>query len=327
MLNFTEYPPLQPETSTHQPVMVSQVLDLLLKSSPDDHTLHDTLVDGTIGGGGHAQAVLEILSVDGRLIGFDRDPEALAKARIRLQDDPRLELHQASYADVEDFVGPESVSGILLDLGISTDQLNSNRGFAFSTDSPLDLRFDPAGRLTGDQVINRYSAAKLREVFFHYGEEPLSPRIARGIVEARKHGGIHTTGQLADIVRKSVPERFRSKALARVFQAIRIEVNSEIAELERGLESLWKVLKVDGVFAVIAYHSIEDRRVKRFFAEKVKGCICPPRLPVCACGRKPTARLLTHAAVKPSAKEIRINPRSRSARLRAAVKIAPPQGN
>ncbi len=322
MLNFAEHPPLQPETSAHRPVMVERVLDFLLQSSPDRHTLRDTLMDGTIGGGGHAQAVLQRLSPDGRLIGFDLDPRALEKTRRRLGDDPRLELHRASYAQVEDYVDPESVSGALLDLGLSSDQLNSDRGFAYSTDSALDMRFDPSRGLTADRVVNRYSAAKLREIFFHYGEEPLAPRIARGIVEARKSGGIHTTGGLAEIVRRSVPERFTSKALARVFQAIRIEVNGEIEELERGLESIWKTLRVGGVLVVIAYHSIEDRRVKRFIAEKVKGCICPPRLPVCACGRKPSARLLTKSAVKPSPKEIRQNPRSRSARLRAAVKIA-----
>lgn len=327
MLNSAEKTPPQPDTSAHQPVMVDHVLDLLLRSSPDGHSLHNTLIDGTIGGGGHAHAILQHLAPDGLLMGFDRDPDAIQRARQYLGNDPRVTLLQASYADIADYTPPESVSAVLLDLGLSSDQLNSSRGFAFSADSPLDMRFDPAAKLTASNVVNQYSAARLRDLFFRFGEEPLAPRIARNIITARKSGGIHTTGHLAQVIGEVVPSRFRTKITARIFQAIRIEVNREIEQLETGLEELWKVIKVGGVLVVIAYHSIEDRRVKRFIAEKVKGCICPPRLPVCVCGRKPSAASLTHTVIRPSPKEIRLNHRSRSARLRAAVKISPLAGS
>lgn len=305
----------------HQPVMVEQVLSILHQLDPTGKTLRGSFVDGTVGGGGHAESLLECLDPEGRLICFDRDPNALASARQRLKRDPRVNFVQASYSNIEKYLPAESVSGILLDLGLSTDQLESNRGFSYDQDSPLDMRFDPSTKTTAFDVVNNYSIAKLRDVFFKYGEEPLSPRIARRVAEARKFGAIRSTFELVGILREVVPPRVAIKAFARVFQAIRIEVNDEIELLERGLEACWRTLRPGGVLCGIAYHSLEDRRIKRFIAQKVKGCICPPKLPVCVCGRKPSARPATSSLLRPSAKEIRTNPRSRSARLRAAVKI------
>lgn len=310
-----------PILSSHQPVMVDQVLGLLLQSNPAGGDLDGIVVDGTVGGAGHAAAILDRLSPSGRLVCLDRDPDALKRAGRRLESDPRVSFHQASYAEVESYLSPESAWAVLLDLGLSSDQLEAERGFSFGRDASLDMRFDPRDEITAYDVVNKYSIPRLREVFFKYGEEPLSPRIARRIAEARKVGAIGGTLDLVRIIEASVPERFRTKAAARIFQAIRIEVNREIEHLERGLEACWTILKPGGVLCCIAYHSIEDRRIKRFIAEKVKGCICPPRIPVCVCGKKPSARSLTPAALRPSAREIRLNPRSRSARLRAALKL------
>jgi len=307
----------EPDLSRHQPVMVEQVVGFVVRSS------RGIFVDGTVGGGGHARAILERLSPAGQLFCFDRDLKALDLARKVLGKDERLHFIHASYADLEDYIPPNSSRGILLDLGLSSDQLESDRGFSYSRDSELDMRFDTENGLTAYQIINKYPVARLRELFLRYGEEPLAPRIARNIARVRKSGAIRTTFELARAIEETIPARFRTKALSRSFQAIRIEVNREIEHLERGLEVCWKILTTGGVLCAISYHSIEDRRLKRFFAAKVKGCICPPRLPVCVCGKKPSAAILTPSSLQPSPKEIRLNPRSRSARLRAAEKIGP----
>jgi 16S rRNA (cytosine1402-N4)-methyltransferase len=318
----TNHTPSASDVSHHQPVMVDQVIDIFFKPDETSPTTKQIIMDGTVGGGGHTQAILERLSPGTELYCFDRDPNAINLTQARIQDDPRAKFIQDSYSDVDRYLEPETVSAVLLDLGLSSDQLESARGFAFSQDSSLDMRFDPTSDLTAHQIINRYSIERMREIFFKYGEEPLSPRIARRIAEVRQSGGLRTTSQLVAVIGEAVPARFRTKAIARIFQAIRIEVNAEIDLLEQGLVNIWKVLKVDGILCVISYHSIEDRRMKRFVVEKAKGCTCPPKLPMCVCGKKPSAKILTSSALRPTAKEMRLNPRSRSARLRAAVKIA-----
>jgi len=307
--------------SHHLPVMVDQVIDLLLNNCETGKSIGKIFVDGTVGGGGHAKALLNRLNPEDRVYCFDRDPEAIERTRLLIEDDSRARLINASYADVSSYVSPASLSGAMLDLGLSTDQLDSERGFAFNHDSPLDMRFDPELDNSAYSVINDYTVERLRDVFFRYGEEPLSPRIARRIVEARMSGAIQTTDTLKEIISGSVPARFTGKAIARIFQAIRIEVNSEIEQLEHGLVAIWDSLDVGGVLCVLSYHSIEDRRMKRFVAEKVKGCICPPKMPVCGCGLTPSAKKITTSALRPTSVEVRTNPRSRSARLRAAVKI------
>jgi 16S rRNA (cytosine1402-N4)-methyltransferase len=317
------------DVSRHQPVMVEQVLEMLSRADASCLQPGSVIVDGTVGGGGHARFLLERLQPDGVLVGFDRDPQALKTARSVLGDDARIRLIHDSYAEIGRYLDPESACAVLLDLGLSSDQLQSERGFSYMRDDLLDMRFDPMtsgrdvfrGGISAFEVVNRYSVARLRGIFFQYGEEPLSPRIARQIDRVRSGRAIRTTGELAAAVKAAVPERFQIKALARIFQAIRIEVNAEIEHLERGLEACWQVLQPGGVFIILSYHSLENRRVKRFFAQKAKGCICPPRLPVCACGRKPSAKILTASALSPSPREIRVNPQSRSARLRAALKV------
>lgn len=312
--------------SQHQPVLVDEVMHLLQQTHPIVDTFDGIYVDGTVGGGGHAAVILGRLFPAGRLVCFDRDPAAIATAKETLKGDSRVSFHQGSYTEIGRYLSPNSADGILLDLGLSSDQLKSDRGFSYSQDSRLDMRFDPATEVSAYDVVNGYSVAKLRDVFFKYGEEPLAPRIARNISEVRKTGAIRTTSQLADVIRESVPPRFQIKAVSRIFQAIRIEVNREIELLGEGLAACWGILKSGGVFCVISYHSIEDRRMKRFLAERVKGCTCPPKLPMCVCGKEPSARVLTPSAMRPSPREIRLNPRSRSARLRAAMKIQSEKG-
>lgn len=300
--------------------MVEQVMDMILRSLPDKSALLDTIVDGTVGGGGHAAVLLQRLSPMGRMVCFDRDPEALKMARKQIGEDVRVTYIQESYSEIRKHLKQNSVDVILLDFGLSTDQLESERGFSYMRDYPLDMRFDPRLTSSAFDVVNEYSTAELRDVFFKYGEEPMSPRIATRIVEARKSVAIETTRQLAESIRGSVPERFYIKALSRIFQALRIEVNQELEHLEKGLAEGWEVLKAGGVFCVLTYHSLEDRRAKRFFAAKSKGCTCPPTLPICVCNKKPEAKILG-ASFRPTPKEIRLNPQARSARLRAALKI------
>ncbi len=300
--------------------MAQQVLDLFEQTNPACNPFQNIIMDGTVGGGGHARHVLERLSRRGELVCFDRDPKALQTAEAALAEDVRLRFIHDSYALANVYLEPLSVCAILLDLGVSTDQLGPEQGFSHQYDSALDMRFDPAISNSAYEVVNHYPVERLREIFFKYGEEPLAPRIARSLAQARMQGLISTTGQLARIIRAAVPERFQMKALARIFQAIRIEVNQEIEHLERGLPACWQVLKVGGVFCILSYHSLEDRRVKRFFAEKSKGCICPPRLPICACGKKSSAQILTPSPIRPTPKEIRLNSASRSAKLRGVLK-------
>jgi 16S rRNA (cytosine1402-N4)-methyltransferase len=301
--------------------MAPQVLEMLSNAFPDSQTFDGIIVDGTVGGGGHAVLISERLNRSGELYGFDRDPGAIKAARAALRGHEGITIIHDSYAEIERYLKGESVSAVLLDLGLCTDQIHSDRGFSYSRESLLDMRFDPASELSAYEVVNHYSIARLREIFFKYGEEPLAPRVARRIAEKRLGGSIKTTTELAQVIKEAVPGRFEIKALARVFQALRIEVNGEIEHLERGIEACWGILKVGGVLCIISYHSLEDRRVKRFFAAQAKGCICPPRFPICICGRKPSAKILTSSALRPTPPEIRLNPASRSARLRAARKL------
>jgi len=301
--------------------MAPQVLEMLSHAFHDPQTFDGIVVDGTVGGGGHAALMAERLGPQGRLVGFDRDPRAVQAARNVLTGSKEITIIQDSYAEIERCLEQESVSAVLLDLGLCTDQILSDRGFSFSRESHLDMRYDPSSGATAYDVVNHYSIERLREIFFKYGEEPLAPRIARRIAEKRLGGAIKTTTELAQVIREAVPARFEIKALARIFQAIRIEVNGEIGHLERGIEACWRTLKAGGVLCIISYHSLEDRRVKRFFAAQAKGCICPPRFPICVCGRKPSAKILTSSALRPTPPEIRLNPASRSARLRAARKL------
>lgn len=310
---------------THEPVLLHEAIDAL-DVQPDG--IH---IDATVGGGGHAQAIAQRLET-GHLIGLDLDPEAIEIARQRLAHvDDRVTLRQASYVDLDDVlndVGIEHVDGVLFDLGLSSMQLaDPAKGFSFQSDGPLDMRFRPDASLTASEIVNRWDEAEIARALRDYGEERFAQRIARRVVDVRQDQEIATTGQLVDLVLDSVPKpaqrgyhRGRDVHPAtRTFQALRIAVNDELSNVERGLSIAFERLAPDGRLAVMTFHSLEDRIVKRFMKGKAQGCFCPPDLPVCACGREPEAEIVANQTPTPQERER--NPRSRSARLRALRKV------
>jgi len=281
-------------------------------------------IDGTLGGAGHARLVLES-AVGCRLIGLDRDPAALQEASDVLAIyGERVSLHQTTFdqaAQTLQQLGISAVDGMLLDLGVSSHQLDTpERGFSFRYDAPLDMRMDPTSGMTAADVVNRAEEAELMQIFFKYGEERYSRRIARKIVAQRQQSPLMTTAELADLVRQAIPGGQRPGKIhpaTRIFQALRIHVNDELGQVERGVEAGISLLKSGGRLVVISFHSLEDRIVKHLFREKARGCICPPRLPVCQCNNTPDVKLLTRKGVKATAAEVDENVRSRSAILRA----------
>ena len=287
-------------------------------------------MDGTVGAGGHAEAILRATAPDGRLLGCDRDLEALEAARRRLAPfGERAVLRHADYRRLPgllDDLGHGQVSGILLDLGISSLQIDDpERGFSFREDGPLDMRMDRSQPVTAADLVNSLPADRLVSVFRRFGEEPAARRIASAIASARARAPIRTTLALAEIVSGAVPGRRggRIHPATRVFQSLRIEVNAELEGLDRLLEEAARRLLPGGRIAVIAFHSLEDRIVKNTLRGLTRRCVCPRRLPVCACGRPGLLRPVTSKPVRPSAMEIDENPRSRSARLRAAERLEP----
>ena len=281
-------------------------------------------LDGTLGGAGHSRLILEA-ATDSHLIGLDRDPAALQEAaEILAAYGDRVSLHHATFdqaAQVLQQLGIDGLDGMLLDLGVSSHQLDTpERGFSFRYDAPLDMRMNPTTGVTAADVINQVDEAELVRIFFEYGEERYSRRIVRKIVAQRKESALTTTGELAELVRQAVPGGYRPSKIhpaTRVFQALRIHVNDELGQLERGVEAGISLLKSGGRLIVISFHSLEDRIVKHLFREKAKGCICPPRLPVCQCNHTPTVKLLTRRGIKAGSTEVDQNVRSRSAILRA----------
>lgn len=301
----------------HVPVLRDRVVDLLVQR-PDG-----CYIDGTLGAGGHASAVLEVGGPGARLLGLDADPVALALARRRLVAyEPRVTLVHSNYrhmADVAQRVGFPPADAILLDLGLSSMQLDSgDRGFSFRRGGPLDMRFDPRTRGTAAQLVNTADEGGLSRILRRYGEEPHARRIAHLIVSSRP---VTTADQLVEIVTQAVRPPHASSALARVFQALRIVVNDELGALEEGLSQAVELLRPQGRLAVISFHSLEDRIVKSFMLRLSRTCTCPPDLPVCVCGTVPRLRPVTRRPVFPSEEEVQMNPRSRSARLRVAEKI------
>lgn len=283
-------------------------------------------VDGTVGGGGHARAILQASDPDGLLLAFDRDPEAIDYARAQLKDfHDRLTFIQASYGDMDSYTsscGFEHVDGILLDLGLSSRQLeNPERGFSFSQPGPLDMRFDASKGISAAEMLNDLTEDAIADILWRYGELKNSRYLAKAIVNERP---IATTDQMADLVlRKMKPyHRGRIHPATLVFQALRIAVNGELGELEKGLTAALRILKTGGRLVVISFHSLEDRIVKQFFREQSKDCICPPEQPICTCNYEPLLSVVTKKVVRPSDSEITRNPRSRSARLRVAQKLA-----
>ena len=281
-------------------------------------------VDGTVGAGGHAWGILQASNPDGQLLGLDVDPQALELASEKLAEfGERAHLVRASYITLLKQLAKlkwQQVDGILLDLGLSSMQLDTqSRGFSFQTEAPLDMRFDPDGKTSAADLVNHLDEVELADLIYRYGEEHRSRQVARAIVNARP---INTTTQLANVVAK-VTSGGRSgiHPATRTFQALRIAVNGELEALEDVLPQTIEALKPGGRLAIIAFHSLEDRIVKQFMRRESKDCICPPRQPVCTCGHKATLREITRKPIRPQEDEIRNNPRSRSARLRVAERI------
>ena len=284
--------------------------------------------DGTLGGGGHSEKILERLSNGGLLIGIDQDAEAICAAKKRLEKFTNVIYENTNFKNIKDILvrnSIENIDGAVLDLGVSSYQLdNADRGFSYIADSRLDMRMDLSSELDAYKVVNTYSEENLAKIFFEYGEEKFSRRIASQIVKTRGEKPIETTLELSELVKKCIPQKTVKKGshpAKRVFQAIRIEVNGELAILEGALNDFFDVLKPGGRLAVISFHSLEDRIVKNTFASLAKGCICPKDFPVCVCGKKPRGKIITRKAVVPSDDEIDRNKRSKSSKLRVIEKL------
>lgn len=280
--------------------------------------------DLTTGGGGHSLELAKRLS-GGRLFCFDRDGEAIEAAGERLSGYPVtfVQRNFKELSEVLDELGIEALDGIVADLGVSSHQLDdAERGFSFHNDAPLDMRMSGEG-LSARDVVNDYTFEELRRILYEFGEEKFAPKIAQGIVDARAVSPIERTGELAEIIKNSVPAAYRREKnpCRKSFQAIRIEVNGELDALDKALTDGFDRLKIGGKMSVITFHSLEDRIVKNRFKEFCTGCICPPEFPVCVCGRQPRGQLVTKKPVTPSAEELAENPRSRSAKLRVIEKI------
>jgi 16S rRNA (cytosine1402-N4)-methyltransferase len=301
----------------HIPVMVPEVLGYL---RPERGGL---FFDGTLGGAGHGEAIL-VAGEGVRLIGVDQDREALAEAADRLRGfGERVQLEHATFAEAAEHVR-EPLAGALLDLGISSHQVDEQtRGFSFRAGTPLDMRMDRAHlRRSAADLLNELPEEDLADIFYQFGEERRSRRVAAAIVKARLKAPLRTSDDLVAVLQRALGARLEAQDKARLFQALRIAVNEELAELERALPVLRDRLAPGGVFVVLAYHSLEDRRVKEAFREWSRDCICPPGLPVCECRGRALGELLTRKAVKAGEAEIAANPRARSVRLRAWRKAA-----
>jgi 16S rRNA (cytosine1402-N4)-methyltransferase len=308
---------------THIPVLLNQVLEYLLVD-PDG-----TYIDATVGGGGHSEGILKKLSSKGKLICIDRDEDALRYSKKRLEKfGHKVSFFKVNFGDLSPFLIDlriNNISGFLFDLGLSSLQLeNPERGFSYLKEGPLDMRMDTSQTKKALAVVNLYSAYELSKIFFQYGEERYSRPIAQEIVKRRKQEKIKTTKQLKDAIESEVNPKYRIKSLSRIFQAIRIEVNDELQELEKGLNSAVGFLRPNGRICVITYHSLEDRLVKFTFNRFSKGCICPPEFPKCICGKEASKELeiLTKKPIRPETEEIERNPKARSAKLRVAERSA-----
>jgi len=311
------------EQFSHIPVLLNETLEFL---APERGGI---FVDGTLGGGGHAEAVLTRLPQTGRLIGIDRDWEAVHAAGDRLSSfgDRFTALH-GNFFEMKALlseIGVSEVNGILLDLGVSSHQLDTQeRGFSYKTDAPLDMRMDQGARLSAKDIVNTYAESELARIFFAYGEERFSRRIAEKICRAREQYPIETTLQLAQIVREAIPGKYRNEPqhpARRTFQALRIEVNSELAGLDQAVEQACDLLQKGGRLCIITFHSLEDRIVKQAFRIFEHPCTCPPSAPFCVCGTQPKAKILTKKPLTASEEEAAENSRSNCAKLRCMEKI------
>jgi len=304
---------------SHQPVLLTEtVFQLMLQEG-------GVYVDGTTGEGGHSQAILQADPQVKTVLGIDWDSRSLQTAQSRLAGfTDRFMPAPGNYADMAELAAERGITeanGILLDLGFSSRQVETpGYGLSFQTDEPLDMRYDPEGDLTAEEIVNTYDERELGQLIRRYGEETRGMGIARAIIKERP---VTTTGQLASIVGGLLGRRpgQRVNPATKTFQALRIEVNDELSNVERGLDAAAGLLAVGGRLAVISYHSLEDRIIKSFFNQEAATCVCPPRLPVCVCGQTPRIRIINRRVIKPSEEEVHSNPRSRSAKLRVVQRI------
>lgn len=282
-------------------------------------------VDGTAGGGGHSAEILKKL-VCGKLISIDRDPDAITTISERFKNEPNSIIVNGCFGDMKKLLndrGIYQVDGVLLDIGVSSHQLDTDeRGFSFHKDAPLDMRMSQSGT-SAEDLVNDLSYEELRDIIYRYGEDKFAPSIAKGIVKAREEERITTTLQLAEIIKNSVPQKVRREGhpARKTFQALRIEVNGELTQLENGLDEAFEMLSPKGRLAVISFHSLEDRIVKQKMASWCRGCTCPKDFPVCVCGNVPKAKLVNRKPIEATQEELDKNPRSRSAKLRVCEKI------
>ena len=311
------------DAADHVPVLAEEVRELL------DVQPGETVVDATFGAGGHSRLLVGELEGSGKLIAIDRDPTVRAYLdRVKAQArGVQVRFLRGDYAVVLSQLAGNGVraDAVLLDLGLSSMQVDRpERGFSYATDAPLDMRMDPSEESSAADVVATRTEKELERIFRTYGEERYARQIARGIARRRDESPIERTGQLVDVVRGSIPAPARfgeGHPAKRVFQALRIEVNHELESLEAGLPAALEMLRPGGRLAVIGFHSLEDRIVKRFLRDRARGCTCPPEFPVCVCGREPELRILTSRPIRPSAREIDLNARAASARLRVAAKV------
>jgi len=304
----------------HLPVLKEAVISYLITRK------HGTYIDGTLGGGGHTEAILHHLTPEGRVIGCDLDRDALDFAETRLaQFQQQCHFFQCNFKDVEDMLKPlniQKVDGILLDLGISSHQIDTaERGFSFDKTGDLDMRMDRQQEQSAFDIVNHASEAELREILRTYGEERRYRAVVREIVRARAKSPIATTRELKEVAGRALPPQHRVKSLARIFQALRIAVNDELTNLKSMLTQSIGLLRQGGRIVIISYHSLEDRLVKNFFREEARQCVCPPEVPVCVCGKVGRLSVLTRRPILANEMEVKANPRSRSAKLRAAERI------
>ena len=304
---------------SHIPVLLNQTIEGL-NVNPNG-----IYVDGTAGGGGHSSEILKRLK-SGRLICIDQDPDAISTLTERFKKNENALIVKGNFADIKELLeqrGVFRVDGVLLDIGVSSHQLDtSERGFSFHEDAPLDMRMSQKGATAAD-LINSLPYDELKKIIYDYGEEKYAPSIAKGIVESRQQKPIETTLELAEIVKNNVPQKVRRDGhpARKTFQAIRIAVNDELGVLEKGLDGAFELLGSGGRLAVITFHSLEDRIVKRKMASWAQGCTCPKDFPVCVCGNKPKVRLITRKPVCANETELTENPRARSEKLRICEKI------
>ncbi len=304
---------------SHIPVLLNETIDGL-KINPNG-----IYVDGTAGGGGHSGEILKRLT-SGKLISIDQDPDAIGTLTERFKKNENSIIIKGNFADIKELLaqrGVFRVDGVLLDIGVSSHQLDTpERGFSFHEDAPLDMRMSQKGT-TAAQLVNTLPYEELKRIIFEYGEEKYAPSIAKGIINARREKPVETTFELAEIVKSNVPQRVRRDGhpARKTFQAVRIAVNDELGVLQRGLDGAFDLLGSGGRLAVITFHSLEDRIVKQKMASWVQGCTCPKDFPVCVCGNKPKAGLITRKPVCANETELTENPRARSAKLRICEKL------